>query len=104
MKIGRRDFIGGAVLVGPASAVRHVALLSSTKPIRAAPMSEPLPCRPSGGGLDMSSVVFGVQGWDCYDQIAIGGPTTSRTNYADNALPGHQVRIGVNQSWRATWR
>ena len=104
MKIGRRDLIRGAALLGPASAIANLTFTSSILPAHAARVSDLFPQRPPVGGENMGRVAFRIDGWECNDEIAIDRSRIPTRDSAHLTLLDHEVWIGINQSWRATWR
>jgi hypothetical protein len=104
MKIGRRNLIRGAAFLGPASAFANLTFASSIMPTHAARVSDLFPQRPPVGGEDVDRVAFGINGWECYDEITIDRSRIPSPDSAHITLPDHEVWIGINQSWRATWR
>lgn len=104
MKISRRSVIRNVALLGPASAVVNLSLLSSTMAGHAAVLAGPSPRRPPADGAGMGRVVFRIDGWDRHDETAIDRSITPSPDAAVGTLPDHEVWIGVNRSWRAAWR
>ena len=104
MMIGRRTFILGTTLVATAPALASFLSLSSTSQSHAALIPGPLTPQFSSGRTNMNPVVFKIDGWDRYDNIAIDGARIAWADPATNDSAGEQVWIRINQSWRTTWR
>jgi hypothetical protein len=89
--ISRRVFIQGTALVG-------------STPAAAALLSGPLYLQPSASAADVSRVVFKLHGWDHHADAASNSAMKSAPDSAYNSPHDEPVWIGVNRSWRATWR
>jgi hypothetical protein len=90
--IDRRIFIQGTALVGSTPAFA-AALLSASPSLRW-----------SEGGADAARVVFKLHGWDRHADAASNSAMKSAPDSAYNSPHDEPVWIGVNRSWRATWR
>jgi hypothetical protein len=98
MTIGRRTFIRDTLLLGSAPTLANVTLLSPFAPL------DRVVRQPIAGGAEKSRVVFKIDGWDRYGEIAFDRSTNRSLESAHNTLSNHEVWIAINRSWRAAWR
>ena len=104
MKIGRRNLIRGAAFLGPASASANLTFAPSIMPTHVARVSVLFPQRAPVGRDDINRVALRINGWEYYDEIAIDRSKLPSPDSEQLTLPDDEVWIGINQSWRATWR
>jgi hypothetical protein len=97
--IRRRTFVQKTALAALAPAIGDLLCLLPAPSRAALPVAQV-----SGRGKEddgrLADVSFGINGWDFRETVAMNGSGVS----ASDATSDGQVWIGVNQSWRATWR
>jgi len=97
--IRRRAFVQKTALAALAPAIGDLLCLLPAPSRAALPVAQ-VSGRENEDDGQSPDVSFGINGWDFRETVAMNGSAIS----ASDSTPDARVWIGVNQSWRATWR
>jgi hypothetical protein len=87
-------------ITASARAFKPLLAIMSTDTLRASALSDESSSQVTAEGKDSNCLVLKIHGWDGLDQVAVAG----REIGSSKDVPGEEMFVSINQSWRAVWR